>query len=267
MKNLWCTLAILFLLAGWSAAQNPRTVVYTDGASYTMSMMATPGAIQIRTNACLEGWTEQTTWAGKMPLATTVAAGDVGTFGGSDTITPTVATLTAAAQVFTGSALGTHSHTGGTYSAAAQVVSWPVGVPTHSGTAATFSGNALGTHQHELPLHGGTTPRITAGYGTGSSIAGTRSLTNAAQTTAQVVLLSQAVSAGTPAGTVNITNQGTIAWPAGVPTNASSTVSGASQTVSAGTPAGTNGTSAVTGTLNQFDNRSAWVKLIYCVKD
>ena len=57
---------------------------------------------------------------------------------------------------------------------------------------------ALATHQHSLPLHGGTTPRITAGYGTGSSVAGTRSLTNAAQTTSQAVLLSSGVSGGTP---------------------------------------------------------------------
>lgn len=30
------------------------------------------------------------------------------------------------------------------------------------------------------------------------------------------------------------------------------------------TPAGTNGTSAVTGTLNSFDNRSAYMKVIFC---
>lgn len=75
------------------------------------------------------------------------------------------------------------------------------GAKTVASSAQTFAGTALGTHQHELPLHGGTTPRITAGYGTGSSIAGTRSLTNAAQTTAQAVLLDKATSAGTPAGT------------------------------------------------------------------
>jgi len=57
---------------------------------------------------------------------------------------------------------------------------------------------AIAPHQHSLPLHGGSTPRITAGYGTGSSVAGTRSLTNAAQTTSQAVLLSSGVSGGTP---------------------------------------------------------------------
>jgi hypothetical protein len=32
------------------------------------------------------------------------------------------------------------------------------------------------------------------------------------------------------------------------------------------TPAGSNGTSSVTGTLNSFDNRPAYVKVIYCQK-
>jgi hypothetical protein len=32
------------------------------------------------------------------------------------------------------------------------------------------------------------------------------------------------------------------------------------------TPSGSNGTSSVTGTLNSFDNRPAYVKVIYCQK-
>lgn len=36
--------------------------------------------------------------------------------------------------------------------------------------------------------------------------------------------------------------------------------------VSSITPAGTNGTSSVTGTLNSFDNRSAFTKVIFCQK-
>lgn len=135
--------------------------------------------------------------------------------------------------------------TNGTSSTTATgTIAWPAGVPTHSGTTASFSGNALGTHQHELPLHGGTAPRITAGYGTGSSVAATRSLTNASNTTSANVQLSQAVSAGTPTGTVTITSQGTIAWPAGVPT-----FSGSSSTVSAQTFTGQAAT--LTGTVSQ----------------
>lgn len=162
----------------------------------------------IKSGTCPTGYTEDTDLNGRTVIGTLAANGNVGTTGGSDTLTPS----------------GT--------------IAWPAGVPTHTGTAASFTGNALGTHAHELPLHGGTTPRITAGYGTGTSIAGTRALTNTAQTTAQAVLLSQAISAGTPSGTVTITNQGSVAWPAGVPT-----LSGAAG-----------------------DNRSAFIRTIFCRK-
>lgn len=80
----------------------------------------------------------------------------------------------------------------------------------------------------------------------------------------------------TPAGTnatVSFTPSGTVAWPAGVPTNATSTIPGETFTGSALsghthtlTATGTNGTSSVTGTLSSLDNRSAFVKVIFCTK-
>jgi hypothetical protein len=43
------------------------------------------------------------------------------------------------------------------------------------------------------------------------------------------------------------------------------TLSGSSESVSAGTPSGTNAKPIFTGT--QFDNRPAFVKVIFCKKD
>jgi hypothetical protein len=148
--------------------------------------------VLIDTGACPAGTTEISAMDGKMPLGTLNANANVGTTGGSDTVTPTGA------------------------------ISWPAGVPTHSGTTATFSGNALATHAHELPFQLPTATSIrqtaVATFGTGTSRAATATITTTSNTTSAAVALSQAVTAGTPAGTVNITSQGTIAWPAGVPT-------------------------------------------------
>jgi hypothetical protein len=98
--------------------------------------------------------------------------------------------------------------------------------PVGTNSVPTFTGNALSNHAHELPFHGGTTPRVTAGYGTGTTIAATRALTNTTVTSAAPVLLSQSVTAGTPSGTV----------------------------------------SAPTFTGTQFDNRSAFKFVIFCRK-
>lgn len=303
-KNLWCLLATLFLFAIWTAAQNPKIVVYTDGAAYTQSMTNSPGAIQMRTNACMEGWTELTDWAGKMPVGTTVVAGDAGTFGGSDTITPTVATLTAAAQIFSGNSVVSSSVSGGTpagtngtaaftpagtngtVTGPAQIISWPAGVPTLSGTTINAFSSVI-NHTHTITVtslvQGGTTAATTGTHLMTSTATGgsARAPTAGDSFTATSANPGGGVASITP--TINA--PGTIAWPAGVPTNATSTIpaetfSGTPGTVPAEvfsgsalaghthttTATGTNGTSAVTGTLNQFDNRSAYVRVIYCQK-
>jgi len=96
----------------------------------------------------------------------------------------------------------------------------------------TFMGNALATHAHELPFQipsTTTTRQIAAAtFGTGTSRAATAvSAAGTANTTSAAVALSQAVSAGTPSGTV----------------------------------------SQPTFTGTQFDNRSAFIRLIGCKKD
>jgi hypothetical protein len=84
---------------------------------------------------------------------------------------------------------------------------------THTVTAAgtnsapTFTGSAMSTHAHELPLQlvSGTSMRHlpAATFGTGTSRAAQGGETATANTTSAAVALSQAVSAGTPAGTVS----------------------------------------------------------------
>ncbi len=103
---------------------------------------------------------------------------------------------TNSAPTFTGSALGTHTH--------------------------TFTGNALGTHQHELPIQNvsGTVERFTAAatFGTGTSRAAVSQVTTTANTTSAAVALSQAISAGTPAGTNAAITAGTPAGTVSAPT-------------------------------------------------
>lgn len=147
----------------------------------------------VTSGTCPAGFTEVTALSGKTLFGTLAANGDVGGLGGSVTITPA----------------GTNQ-------------------------SLTFTGSALATHAHELPFQkvaGGTgllgmlAPSI---FGTGTSRAReSQSAAPTANTTSAAVLLSQAISAGTPAGTIN--------------------------------------TPAFTGT--QFDNRSAYIKVIFCRKD
>lgn len=147
------------------------------------------GALILKiSGTCPQGSTENTSLDGKTLVGTTVANGNVGTSAGSDTITP-------------------------------------------SGTigALTFTGSALATHQHELPWQIATTTTIrqiaVATYGTGTSRAATAvSAAGTGNTTSAAVALSEAKSAGTPAGTIN--------------------------------------TPTFTGT--QFDNRQAFTRVIIC---
>ena len=240
------------------------------------------GLITLSTAACPTGWTEVAGLTGKTLIGTTNAAGDAGTTGGSDNITPTVNSLTAAAQTFSGSALGTHLHGTGTYDNAA------VGAGTPSGTNSTSSVTPLGTN---------STSAISGSTGAGSSH--THSFTGDAVTAASTAALPNLVTSSTAGSAVSPTTTATgtntaeaththsgssLTAAAQTFTGSSSTVgaqtftgnalathdhiiSGSSEAIGAGTPAGTNATSAVTGTLNSFDNRSAWMKVIFCSKD
>lgn len=241
----------------------------------------------VDSGTCPGGFAEVAGLAGRMILATIAAAGDVGTTGGSDSVTPSGSV---SAPTFAGSA-GT---------VPAQTIAWPASVPTHSGTAASFSGSAWTppaiSWPAGVPTFSGTpitqvinhTHGVTVTWnvqgGTTAATTGTHVMTSTATggsarapTTGDVVSATTANPSGgvasitpagsvawpagvptvasyTPAGSVSITNQGTISWPAAVPSN--STVSF--------TPAGTVGAPTFTG--NSLDNRSAFVRLIGCKK-
>lgn len=153
----------------------------------------------ITTGTCGTGWTENSAMDGKIIIGTLAANGNVGSTGGNDSITPTVASLTAAAQVFSGTPFSNvinHTH------------------------AVTVTYNA----------QGGTTAATT----------GTHSMTSTATGGSARALTSGDVVSATTAN------------PAGG--------------VASITPAGTNAASSVSGTLNSFDNRPAFVRVIFCVK-
>lgn len=213
-----------------------------DGSTWSCTTPAGGGlpsgaTVLVSSGSCPTGFSEDTALNGVMLVGTLAANGDVGTTGGSDTITPTVNSLTAAAQVFTGSSTTVPALGAGTLATA-----WPAGVPTFSGASSTD----VVTHQHGLSwARGATTGGATTQQGFTSS-----------QDTSSTAI-TQKVDA--PAGAVaSYTPTGTVAWPAGVPTVSGSTATGAL------TPLGSNASSAVTGTLNSFNNRPAFVKVIFC---
>lgn len=209
----------------------------------------------------------------------------------------TEGTLTAAAQIFTGSSstvgaqtftgssstVGAQTFTGSSSTVAAQTISWPAGVPTntaesshtHSGStltaaAQTFTGTLTTTvinHTHGLSFARGATTgavKTTQGF-TSSSDTSSTAITEvtdnpgggAANYTPAGTNGTSAVSGNTGAGSSHNHN---ISWPAGVPTNATSTVTPlgsngtstvtplGSNSTSTVTPLGSNGSSAVTGT-------------------
>ena len=251
----------------------------------------------VTSGTCPTGYAEVAGLDAAMPLGTLAAHGDIGTTGGANTVTPTVATLTAAAQVFTGSSAttsavsaGTPAGTNGTVTGPAQTISWPVGVPTFTGTAGTvpaetFTGTPFSSvinHTHTITVtslvQGSTTAATTGTHVMTSTATGgsARAITAGDSITATSANPSGGVASITPAGTngtAAFTPAGTVAWPAGVPTNSTSTIPAETFTGSAlgthshtVTATGTNGTSSVTGTLNSLDNRSAFVRVIYCSK-
>jgi hypothetical protein len=81
------------------------------------------------------------------------------------------------------------------------------GTPAGTVSQPTFTGSALGTHAHELPIQipsNSVTEFLPAAtFGTGTSRAAASKVTTTADTTSASVALSQAISAGTPAGTVS----------------------------------------------------------------
>jgi len=191
------------------------------------------GAIFFLTSGiCPIGTTEASDLNGKTLFGTVVANSDVGNIGGNDVITPTGLN---SAPVFIGDSIVSSGTSGGTSSG---TIAWPAGVPI-------FSGNALATHIHTfgtIAVAAHTVVATKQGASAGNVV------TTATHT---VSGSTQAITAGTPSGT--------IAWPAGVPIFAGSVLATHTHTTTA-----TGSVSAPLFTGAQFDNRSAYIKVIFC---
>lgn len=195
----------------------------------------------IKSGTCPTGYTEDADFNGRTVIGTLAANSNVGTTGGTDLITPAGAN---SAPTFTGTAWS------------APAISWPAGVP--SLTMNSFS--AVINHTHTVtvtdPGHTHTQASQTATTGSISSWEhGAIDTSSAATETLPTGSSTTGITASTanPAGGVaSITPTGSIAWPAGVPT------------IGAYTPAGS--VSAPTFTGTQFDNRSAYLRVIACRK-
>lgn len=227
-------------------AYDTATPYICDGSGEWASMKGSSSSSSIPSGAillidsgtCPTDFTEVTGLSGKTLVGTVAANADVGGTGGSDTITPAGSV---SAPVFTGTSNQTTSAVSG-------------GTPSGIVSQPTFTGSALATHQHELPWQIASTTTIrqiaVATFGTGTSRAATAvSAAGTANTTSAAVAKDQPVSAGTPSGTVS------------QPTFTGSALGTHTHTL---TPAGTNSAPSFTGT--QFDNRSAFEKVIFCKK-
>ncbi len=200
-----CSVGQIFVVTGTAVmtictATNTWTVMAT-APSVAAVAIPTGAILLIDSGACPTGFSEVTGLNGRTPIGTLNANGNVGTTGGADTITPTVATLTAAAQV----------------------ASWPAGVPTNGAIA-------LGSFVNTATATTGNCATANLAIGTGAA------------TACKATAPNLTVPAEGHSGTLT---SPTISWPAGVPTHT---------------------TSAVTGTLNNFDNRSAFELMIFCKK-
>jgi hypothetical protein len=164
------------------------------------------GLILMSATTCPLGWTEQTAFANRVPLATTVAAGDAGSTGGSNDITPA----------------GTVSQ------------------PTFAGTSSSVVLNHTHTVTVTDPGHTHVVTSQTAT--TGGATSYEHGVLDTSSAEAEATEVTASGTTGISASTAN---------PAG----------GAASY----TPAGTVSQPTFAGT--QFDNRSAYVKLVYCKKD
>ncbi len=205
--------------------------------------------IFIDTGSCPTGYTEVAGLNGKMWRGTITANGDVGASFGSDSITPTINSLTAATQVFTGSSANTSAISAGT--------------PT--GTNATGTVTPLGTNGtvNITPLGAvsiGTFVNVATAT-TGNCAATNTNAGTGAATSCKATAPNLTVPAESHSGTLTFTGSSSI-------TSAETFTGNSLGThLHSSTATGTNGTSTVTGTLNSFDNRPAYINLIGCKKN
>ncbi len=213
------------------------------GRKLQMSDMPSGLITFVTSGACSAGWSQVTALNGVTLLGTLAANGDVGGTGGSNNITPagTNGTVsftpagTNSAPTFTGQAgtVPAQTFTGNSVTSSATSAGTPAGT---NGASAT-SGNCAATN-------------IAAGTGSTTACKATApNLTVTAQT-----FTGSALSTHTHTTTATGTNSTAAFTPAG--------------TVSAPTFTGNSGTvPAETFTGTQFDNRSAFLKVIFCSKD
>lgn len=164
-----------------------------SGNKLTITAAVTPsipaGTIgMIITGTCAAGWTEVAALSGKTLVGTVAANMDVGTTGGSDTIVPSG---TNTAPTFTGNSVS---------------------------SSAVSAGTPAGTNS--APAFTGTGSQSTSGDSAGTP-AGTVGSISLSGSTANEASHTHGVTAAGTNGTGTVTPLGTIAWPAGVPTNAS----------------------------------------------
>ncbi len=209
--------------------------------------------VLVASGSCPTGFTESAALNGKTLVGTVAANADVGTTGGSDSPTPTgTVAWPAGVPTFAGAALGTHAHGIGSFATSA-----------HSGTA--VADHASHTHTYNTVIahtHGFTDLR---GAATGGATTNWNISTAAADTSSTVTTLLTA-STGSASGTTagpSATLTHSVTQPS------AHTLSGSSEAVTGGTPAGTNTWPAGVPTFAgvALDNRSAFVRVIFCVKD
>jgi hypothetical protein len=178
---------------------------------------------------CPDATTEMTDMDGAFPLGTVTVHNDLGTTGGVNTLAPAG---TVSAPSFTGTAWS------------APGITWPVGVPTASGTAVSaHTGTAVADHASHT--HTSASSQATPDLFTSNTAASGVSMVTGGPSATLTHSVTQ------PAA--HSVTQPTIAWPSGVPS------------IGAYTPAGTVSAPTFTGTL--FDNRPVFRRVIYCRVD
>jgi len=178
-REKWLTISLICCLVLFIVGWQSGGITYTN----FQNAPAQSGAIILLINGtCNAGWTEVTTLNGKFLKGTIAANGNVGTTGGNATIIP--------AGTITQPTLIMNSYT-----------------PLGSINTPTFTGSALANHAHELPYQLSTSTQsrqiAAATFGTGTSRVSTGAVTFGATAVSAPVALSQAVSAGTPIGTIS----------------------------------------------------------------
>lgn len=244
-------------LHGW---YSPNYIASTSGS------LPSGAIVLIATGTCPTGFSQVAALSGTTLLGTVAANGDVGTTGGSDTITPQG---TNGAATFTGSSVTSGATSGGT---PAGTNSTPIFTGDSNTVAAqVFTGtpsSVIVNHTHTITsvslveqAQGGTTASTTGTHvmtstATGGSLRSVETTVAANKTTGNPD--SGGAASYTPAGT-NATSTVTPTGAVSAPTFTGNALSTHTHTVTA---AGTNSAATFTGT--QFDNRSAFTKVIFC---